>query len=119
SALSHPHRERGDRDSAAVQHAKRIDKALSLSAQQILPGNPALFENYAGGVARPQAKFVLLLSGRESRRSLFDDECGYSPAAGSLVRYGHENEGVGDGSVGDEIFRSVQQVILAILDRGC
>ncbi len=70
-------------------------------------------------VALPRMpSFFLVLTDSEARHALLHDECGDAVRSLRLIRHGKDDVYICFAGVGDEDLRSVQDVILTVLDRG-
>src|SRR5262245_1479338 len=108
-ALRYAERQRGYRDAPAVQNLHGVDEAAPGLADQVLFGNPTIFEDHRGGLRGAHAELVLLLACDETIGPSLDDEG--ADAARTHLAVGDRDHyaDVGGNAVCDEILRPINR----------
>ena len=128
-----------DADASGVERLQEVDEALARPAEHVLLGHHRILEDQLARVAGPPAHLVFLLTradaadlgqivavadaerrGTRSRStvSLRDDEAGDAAVAGARLGARGDGEDLADAGVGDEGLRAVEDVVVALVDRG-
>src|SRR5438093_7713641 len=117
-ALRHSDGERGDADSAAIEHLERVDKALARLSQKIFFRHAAIFENDGRRVAGSQSELVFFLARKETGHAFLEDESGDAAVSGRPVGHSHRDTDIAVGAVCGEGLLAVENPAIAIQYRG-
>jgi len=94
---------------ATVQHAHRVAEAVTLFAEHVFRGNPAVLEDQFGGVGGAKPQLVLLLAGPEALGSLSTTNAEMPPwVLFSRSVYGKHDGAVRITAVGDEGLAAIE-----------
>lgn len=119
NAFSAPH-ERGDADGDpfAREVLHQVDEALALLTEEVRLGDPYVLEVQLGRVLGVQADLVQVAAPLETDHAALDHEQADALVTGLGVRTGDDDDQVGQDPVGNEGLLPVEDVVVAVLDRG-
>ncbi len=107
-ALGHSKRERGDRDTPAVENAHGVDKAPALLAKKVFVRHKTIFEDQLRRIAGAQSELVFFFPRTKSFGALLDNERRKPVGVRRAIGYRQHDDRVRIVAVGDESLGAVE-----------
>ena len=103
-----------DERTGSVQGIHGDTEAVAFPAETVFDRHEAVLEDEFCRIGSADAHFVFSFADGEARSPLADDEGCQSADAAALAGIGEDDEDFGQGPVGNEAFRTVEDIALAI-----
>ena len=103
-----------DEGTGCIQSIHGDAEAMAFAAETVFGRDEAVLEDEFRRIGSADAHFIFSLADCEARRPLADDEGRQAADAAALAGVGEDDEDFGQGAVGNEAFRTIEDIAFAV-----